>query len=326
MPKRILYAICFALLINSFSAVKSFAQRDTIELCNSPAYYAITMQKDRQVAEKIMKALQPYIGQKSKGELMVMAAKMLLGTPYVASTLEEGEEEDVRIYLTKTDCILFVESCMNLVLTVEQYGSSANFEKFAQAIRQSRYRNGVVENYSDRIHYTTEWIRQGEKRGIVEDLTISIGGVEYNHPIYFMSKNPNLYKQLKDAQLERADCCGEDKSEQPQERSLLNRATKDYLKIAQVEKELNSRPFSYIPASKIASCQKQIKDGDIICFMATTEGLDIAHVAMAYWQGGKLGFIHASMAEKKVVIDKLSIGDYVAARKNVNGIKVVRVK
>ena len=34
-----------------------------------------------------------------------------------------------RVYLSKTDCIIFVETCMNLALTVKKYGKEADFEK-----------------------------------------------------------------------------------------------------------------------------------------------------------------------------------------------------
>ena len=61
----------------------------------------------------------------SVSELMVIAAKEMLGTPYVAGTLEEDPlKEQLRIYLTKTDCILFVETCLNLARTVKD-GSTA---------------------------------------------------------------------------------------------------------------------------------------------------------------------------------------------------------
>ena len=77
----------------------------------------------------------------------------------------------------------------------------------------------------------------------------------------------------------------------------------------------------------IAANEKSIKSGDIIGYMSTTNGLDIAHVAIAYWRkDGKLGFIHASMGKMKVVIDEKTIAEYANASKHINGIKVIRVK
>ena len=323
MPKRIVYATVFAWLFTLSSVISAYAQSDTIKLSSDPDFYAITLKKDIPTAEKIMKELLPYKDTKTSGELMVMAAKKLLGNPYVAGTLEEGDSEDVRVYLSKTDCIIFVETCMNLVLTVKKYGKDADFEKLCQMVRQSRYRDGMVRCYSDRIHYTTEWIRQGEKRVILEDITLQAGGQVYDHPIFFMTKNYQKYKHLKDAEVTK-QCCG---NEEDNETCTMNQATKDYRTIARVEKELNSKPYTYIPQDKIKACEKNIKSGDIIGYMSTTDGLDIAHVAIAYWRkDGKLGFIHASMGKMKVVIDEKTIAEYANASKYINGIKVIRVK
>ena len=142
--KRTAYAICFALLFSLSSAVTASAQNDTIKLSSDPDFYAITLKKDIPVAEKIMKDLLPYKDSKTTGQLMVMAAQKLLGNEYVAGTLEEGDSEDVRVYLSKTDCIIFVETCMNLALTVKLFGKDASFDKLCQMIRQSRYRDGMV--------------------------------------------------------------------------------------------------------------------------------------------------------------------------------------
>ncbi|MBO4230351.1 MAG: DUF1460 domain-containing protein, partial [Bacteroidales bacterium] len=67
-----------------------------------------------------------------------------------------------------------------------------------------------------------------------------------------------------------------------------------------------------------------IQSGDIICFVSTVEGLDIAHVGMAYVEDGRVGFIHASQNDGKVVIDSRTIVEYVLPRRNLSGIKVVR--
>lgn len=322
--KRTACAICFALLFSLSSAVTASAQNDTIKLSSNPDFYAITLKKDIPVAEKIMKDLLPYKDSKTTGQLMVMAAQKLLGNEYVAGTLEEGDSEDVRVYLSKTDCIIFVETCMNLALTVKLFGKDASFDKLCQMIRQSRYRDGMVRCYSDRIHYTTEWIRQGEKRGILDDITLKCGGEEYDHPIYFMTKNYKRYAHLKDAEVEEECCLPEDGT---QETCTMNQATKDYKTIAKVEAELNSQPYTYIPQERIKANEKSIKSGDIIGYMSTTNGLDIAHVAIAFWRkDGKLGFIHASMGKMKVVIDEKTIAEYANSSKYINGIKVIRVR
>ena len=82
--------------------------------------------------------------------------------------------------------------------------------------------------------------------------------------------------------------------------------------------------MTYIPKAKVAGIEDKIKTGDIICFVSAVEGLDIAHVAIAYVKDGKVGFIHASQAAGKVIIDPKSIAGYISSRTNLAGIKVVR--
>ena len=72
--------------------------------------------------------------------------------------------------------------------------------------------------------------------------------------------------------------------------------------------------------------QYKIQEGDIICFNSTAKGLDIAHVGYAYWQEGRLTFIHASSVEMKVVINKKPLTEYISGIKSNNGIRVVRLK
>ena len=270
-----------------------------------PATPVNTTEKDRQVAREILQTLQSAPG--SSGERMLKAAISLLGTPYVASTLENTEKEELTIYLTRTDCILFVETCFNLVEAVRIYGAEADFAGFADLVRQSRYRDGKVDRYSDRIHYTTEWIRNGEARGLLEDMTMAFGGMAADRPINFMSTHKGSYRQLAGA---------------PEDTT----AARDLALIAAVEKTLSETPQSWIPTRKIPGMEQKIRSGDILCFMSGVPGLDIAHVGIAYVDDGRAGFIHASSKGGKVMVDPRTIAEYAAAKKNCPGIKVVRVR
>ena len=270
-----------------------------------PATPVNTTEKDRQVAREILQTLQSAPG--SSGERMLKAAISLLGTPYVASTLENTEKEELTIYLTRTDCILFVETCFNLVEAVRIYGAEADFAGFADLVRQSRYRDGKVDRYSDRIHYTTEWIRNGEARGLLEDMTMAFGGMAADRPINFMSTHKGSYRQLAGA---------------PEDTT----AARDLALIAAVEKTLSETPQSWIPTRKIPGMEQKIRSGDILCFMSGVPGLDIAHVGIAYVHDGRAGFIHASSGGGQVMVDPRTIAGYAAAKKNCPGIKVVRVR
>ena len=255
--------------------------------------YATTPQ-DRALAEKVLSELKSHPSE-APGEQMLRAAKALLGQPYVTGTLEELPEEKLGIYLTRTDCILFVETCLGLVRAARQGG---DFETFAGEILQSRYRNGVCTCYEDRLHYTTEWARQGEKRGTIENVSEALGGVPLNHPVHYMSTHPESYPRMKDVDA-----------------------------IAAIERRINEKTSTYIPKAKLAGALPGIRSGDILFFNTRIDGLDISHCAIALVEKGRpVRFIHASTGAKKVIVEEKTLAEYVMGRKALTGIEVYRVR
>ena len=254
----------------------------------------VTTPEDRAVAEKVLVALKAAPAE-APGAQMVRAAKALLGQPYVAGTLEELPEEKLCIYLTRTDCILFVETCLGLVRTARQEG---NFETLASELLQSRYRDGVCTRYEDRLHYTTEWAREGEKRGTIEDVSGALGGIGLDHPVHYMSKHPDAYKRMTDVDA-----------------------------IAAIEDKINAETSTYIPKAKLRAALKGIRNGDIILFNTNIDGLDISHCAIALVEEGKpVRFIHASTGAMKVIVESKTLEEYVMGRKAITGIEVYRVR
>ena len=238
---------------------------------------------------------------KSVPELMVIAAKQMLGTEYVAGSLELVPEQ-LKVSLVETDCILFVETCMAMAMNAKKGYDSP--DSLCAYIQRTRYRNGIVDGYASRIHYTSEWIRQGEGRGIFEEITDVLSADNLSGQRFsYMSKHSSAYKQLKDNPAEVA-------------------------RISKMEDYLNSFSDYYvIPKADVKKMEHLLKDGDILGFNSSVEGLDIAHVAIVYHKGnGQVGFIHASQVDGKVVIDEKSIHDYVNSRKSNDGIRIVRVK
>lgn len=230
-------------------------------------------------------------------ELVIKVAKQFLGTPYVAGTLEI-EPERLTVNTRETDCILFVEMCLALSLTAKE--GEPTFEKYVDNLRQLRYRDGVVDGYASRLHYTSEWVIQGTLRGIFRDVSRECGGSPLDQKFNFMTNHPASYKQLKDN-------------------------PGNVARIREVEKNLESWDYWYIPKADLPKCIKNIKTGDIIGFNSATPGLDIAHVAYAYWEGDTLTFIHASYTEKKVVINKTPLVPYTNGVKSHNGLRVIRL-
>lgn len=250
----------------------------------------VTTPADSLLAEAVLSDLAGHAGEPVT-ELMVRAGRMLEEQPYVAGTLDERQEE-LRIYLTRTDCIIFVETCLALARTARQGG---DFRMFANEIRQSRYRDGSVETYADRLHYTTEWARQGEARGVLQDVTRALGGAPCDRKVDYMSAHPGAYPLMD-----------------------------DQAAIKAAEDRINSEPRYYIPKSRLDDASGGIRTGDIICMVTSVEGLDVSHVAMAVVENGTVRLLHASTGTMKVQVDPRPLPDYVRSRNSILGIQVLR--
>ncbi|WP_370860726.1 N-acetylmuramoyl-L-alanine amidase-like domain-containing protein [Parabacteroides faecis] len=251
--------------------------------------------EDRAVFDRYLSEMTP-VKSLPTGELMVKTARFFLDAPYVAATLEK-EPEGLVINLREMDCMTLVENVVALTKTMQS--ATPSFDEFCKNLQTIRYRNGEIHDYTDRLHYTTDWIFENQRKGIVKDATREIGGVSLPVDVSFMSTHPDSYKPLK---------------EHPE---LVAR-------IAAKEKEINARPYYYIPESDINKLAEGIKDGDIVCFVTTIKGLDISHVGIVYRVGDELTFIHASTTQKKVIVNEAPLQEYVESIKRNSGIMIVR--
>lgn len=231
--------------------------------------------------------------------LLEKTAIFFLDKPYVAHTLEGGEMEFLTVNLREFDCFTFVETVTALVATVKS--DTPNIETFTVNLEKIRYRGGVIDGYSSRLHYTIDWLYDNEKIGYYRNISSDIGGITENKVINFMSNHRDAYKQLKtdDAMLD---------------------------KIILIENEINSRGgFSYLPKQNIRMAGSMIPHMSVVAFTTSIEGLDVTHVGFAYHKNGELTFIHASSLLNKVVVDDKSLSDYCKAQKSCTGIIVAEV-
>ena len=232
------------------------------------------------------------------GDLMIRTALFFLHTPYVGATLEIGEEEQLVVNLRELDCTTFMESCVALSRTLQM--RTPNFDSYTKQLRYIRYRNGAINGYLSRLHYTTDWIADNVAKGVVLDVTKEIGGEPFKVDLFFMSSNSDKYKHLKD---------------QPERTA----------RVRQIEKQISRREgYFFIPKAQIPLLQNLIHHGDIICFTTTIPGMDISHIALAYWRGEELTFIHASSAAQKVIVEPISLYEYCQRMSSNTGIVVLR--
>lgn len=275
--KRIVAMMVFLLLTTSLMAQVIYTAQDSI------------------VFEEYLKVMKPK-KDLSLQELIVETALYFRGTPYVASTLEYTPEQLV-VNLRELDCTTFVESTIALARTVKDENPS--FQKFCANLQQLRYREASIEDYSSRLHYTSDWIYTNEQRGIVKDISREVGGVDLPVNLFIMSTNAEKYKQLKG---------------NPE---LIE-------KIKEQEHIINGRPHYYIPKASLYKVSKCIRSGDMVCFATTIKGLDVSHVGFAYWKNGILTFIHASSSAKKVIVNPEPMQSYIDGVTHNHGVLFVR--
>lgn len=252
---------------------------------------------DEVIFARYLKAIEP-AKELPINQLIIETAKFLSGAPYVAATLEK-EPEQLVVNLHEFDCFTLTENCLALALTAKE--AQPSFDSFCKHLQQIRYQEGKINGYTSRLHYTTHWIIENEKQGRLKNITQAAGGIPLPLQLFFMSANPDKYKQLKN------------------EPELV-------ASMREKEQEINKHAHFYIPKEEINTLSNKIQDGDIVCFTTSIKGLDVTHVGFAYWQNKQLTFIHASSTAGKVIINPVSLYNYCMASKSNTGLLLVRVK
>ena len=230
------------------------------------------------------------------GSTIVSVGKTFVGSPYVAQTLEVREEESLIVNLREFDCTTYVENVMAFSLLVSKEEES--IEAFTSVLQNIRYRDGELNGYPSRLHYFTDWIADNQKKGLVKDITLEIGGEEIEKEINFMSTHRESYPMLK------AD-------------SSLNQ-------IESAELELSRHKLNYIPREKVADIEHMIQDGDIIALATSIKGLDVTHTGFAIrTNGDRIHLLHAS-SSGQVEISEKPLSEYLMGIKSNIGIVVAR--
>lgn len=206
-------------------------------------------------------------------------AKKMLGVPYVAGTLDGNEEEQLVVLVDSLNCTTFVETV--LAFCIADKRGERDYEGFKKALTQIRYRDGILNGYTSRLHYFSDWIRNNEQMGFVKECTsetacsqpkeLWLDFMTTHVDSYLpMKKNPELVKEM-----------------------------------ASHEKNWQGTVVSYIPKEKLNLPPEglKIKDGDVLALVTNIKGLDVVHVGFAFWKDNQLHLLHASSSAKKVIED-----------------------
>ena len=240
------------------------------------------------------------------GPRAIRVGELAIGTPYEPNTLEAyikagGDPkglEPLIVSLTRFDCVTLVESCL-AVARASDDGSPLTWQRFSREVERMRYRDGQREGYTSRLHYFSEWISDGEKRGLLKNLGQDLGGTNDTRPLRFMTEHRSSYPALADDQV--------------------------FAKIGEMEKSLDDNPRWVIPTDKIQNVEDKIQSGDVLAFATAIPGIDVTHAAFAYRGNDNiLRVLHAPLSGGVVEITRTTLPEYVARIRRSTGILIAR--
>ena len=231
-------------------------------------------------------------------------ARRLLDRPYVAHTLEVNDTERLVVNLRQLDCTTLVETVCALTMAARE--GQRDYRSFCQQLQRLRYRRGRLDGYPSRLHYFSDWIADNEAMGLVREICSDkrpFTAVQ-TLDIDYMSTHPQTYKALR-------------------------RHPAMVKEIAAQEKALTGRQYRYIPKTGKPDerlLRQVISDGDILAITCSKPGLDIAHLGFAVWREDGLHLLNASQIHKKVVVEPMTLWQYLAKHPSHTGIRVIRLK
>lgn len=230
-------------------------------------------------------------------------ARQFLGTPYVAHTLEVSDPERLVVNLRQLDCTTLVETVNALAITHRK--GQKRFSDFCRNLEAYRYRGGRMQGYLSRLHYFDWWINDATERGLVSEVADKkhfTGRKRIENS--YMSRHYGKYKMLA-AHPEWADS------------------------LRAMETAGNGAVVSYLPAAKTGLTSRElscINTGDIVAIVTTKAGLDYSHLGFAVWgRDGRLHLLNASSIHKKVVLEPMTLRQYLSKHSTSVGIRVFRL-
>ena len=146
--------------------------------CRQRGFSVVYQSEDIEIYNDLIEIVRRCDVTPSMGDLMLIVGKYFQGFPYVGNTLEREGEESLVINLREFDCFTFVENAVALAWIIKK--GKSEFDDYVDALERIRYRDGILDGYSSRLHYFSDWLFDNGQKGIVKDITAYGGG---NHSL-----------------------------------------------------------------------------------------------------------------------------------------------
>jgi hypothetical protein len=169
------------------------------------------------------------------GERTATVGRALLGTRYKSYTLEiDNYVEAPSVNFYGMDCWTFFEISLGFARMLNDSASEWSPARLLHYIELDRYRDGqCTGEYLSRLHYLEDWLADNDRRGLVEDLTRTLGGVRAPHAAHEMTYGWRHYRYLK------------------ANPSLL-------APLGRMEARVSERPLYQIPKSRVAQIESKL--------------------------------------------------------------------
>lgn len=237
------------------------------------------------------------------GPLMGLIARQLQNTPYQANTLEISPSGEIcSVNLNGLDCVTFFETTLALARMIKKAAIAKSSRNSSRALLKEvqwlRYSGGKCGDYTSRLHYTSAWLLDNQKKGTISILNNLPAMVSLDKNIDFMSSHADSYKPLQ--------------------------AHPELIaKIKAQEAALNKEALRYLPLEKIAAAEHLLQTGDIVALVSNVPGLDVSHTGLIIKEDGVAHFMDASSRPSimKVTLEHGSISQYLqgSASRQISG-------
>ena len=132
------------------------------------------------------------------GERTAAVGQAMVGTPYRSFTLEiDNRVESPSVNFTGLDCWTFFEAALAFARMLDEPETNWTPAQLLRYIEIDRYRHAeCTGEYLSRLHYLEDWLYDNDRRGLVSDLTRSLGGVQVPHSAREMTSGWRHYRYL----------------------------------------------------------------------------------------------------------------------------------
>ena len=248
-----------------------------------------------------------FLGSEYQANLLDRTSLNALGNTSGNTSGNISSQEALTASLQQFDCVLFVETALALAQMVQQpdLTDSQAETLFFNVLQQYRYRNGTLDDYCSRLHYFSDWILDHDRRGLVQEMGRSLGGVPLERSLSFMSQNWGKYPVLVASPMLRT--C-----------------------ITETEAAIDTKNVFYLPTQQISQHYSRLQPGDVVGVVTRMKNLDVTHSGLVYQRldangavrSAKTGLLHASVRSGIKISSDLAT--YVAGVDGAIGIVVAR--